>query len=139
MTPDLARLATETIEDHAVNAHPDDDLAQDTFDGRMRTREPLLAAGVLDLTRQLADAHKISDSLEHALAKTKCDLLDTEEQCTDLTRQLAEARAALVEACDIADRSVVDLHDHVAIHGAVPVGHREARARIAALKAKGGV
>jgi hypothetical protein len=56
MTADLTRLATETIEDHAVNAHPDDDLAQDTFDGRMLYREPLLAAGVLDLARQLAEA-----------------------------------------------------------------------------------
>ena len=66
------------------------------FIAAARTREPLLAAGVLDLTRQLAEARRIGDAaLDHELRLHNEQLRKFSEERLDLTRQLAEARAEI--------------------------------------------
>ena len=66
------------------------------FIAAARTREPLLAAGVLDLTRQLAEARRIGDAaLDHELRLHNEQLRKFSEERLDLTRQLAEANREL--------------------------------------------
>lgn len=107
---------------------PDEPTAR--FIAAARTREPLLAAGVLqlleeqrkltllwqalgdntdeveDLTRDRDEYKAQHDNalaswavdrknLEDAAHRSRCDLLDAQVKCADLTRQLAEARAEI--------------------------------------------
>jgi len=99
MTDDLVTLATEALADRAENTSAGGYVwTNSEYDSRMRHREPLLAAGCLELTRQLAEARRISDAaLDHELRLHNEQLRKFSEGRIDLTRQLAEARAALAE------------------------------------------
>jgi len=70
------------------------------FIAAARTREPLLAAGVLDLTRQLAEANRELERWRHGVTiegdyvcPDSLALSEALRVNVDLTRQLAEARA----------------------------------------------
>ena len=135
------------------------------FIAAARTREPLLAAGMLaaltanadltrelerwkhgaqiegdyvcpdslalsdtlranaDLTRQLAEARAALSGLEAAAHRSRCDLLDCEQQLDDVRAEAEALRAARDEACDIVDNYWPVAMDH--------------RARVAVLRAVG--
>jgi len=71
------------------------------FIAAARTLEPLLAAGVLDLTRQLAEALAGNERLRETYKRVSSVHADRASRTDDLQQRLATAREALREACDL--------------------------------------
>jgi len=126
VTDDLATMATESIADRAANTSAGGYVWTDgEYDSRMRHREPLLAAGVLDLTRQLAEARAAlveqqagNERLRETYKNVSLLHADRAGRMDDLTRQLAEARAEIEQlherVQDTANAWTADLNTRVA-------------------------